>query len=220
MYEWNFSWLAENYDFLLSGLMVTILLAVAVVAAGLILGTINALGTLSRHKIFRVLSISSIELFRCTPVLVALIWFYYALPILIGVEISALTAAFIALTLYGGSFYAEIIRGGIEGVDPGQREAGEAIGLMHGDILRRIILPQAVRKMIPPLVNQSVINLKNTSLVSVLAIPDLLYQGKLIALETFRPLEVYTVVALFYFALLFPLTMLVRHLESRNGVKH
>jgi len=74
--------------------------------------------------------------------------------------------------------------------------------------------------MLPSLVNQSVINLKNTSLVSVLAIPDLLYQGKLIALETYRPLEVYTVVALFYFALLFPLTMLVRHLESRNSVKH
>jgi len=220
MYEWNFAWLGEDYDFLFSGLMVTILLSAAVVVAGLILGTINALGTISKHKTFRILSISLIEVSRCTPVLVALIWIYYALPILIGVEISALTASFIALTLYGASFYAEIIRGGIQGVDPGQYEAGEAIGLMHGDILRRIILPQAIRKMMPSLVNQSVINLKNTSLVSVLAIPDLLYQGKLIALETFRPLEVYTVVALFYFALLFPLTMLVRHLESRNSVKH
>jgi len=220
MYEWNFSWIWDNYDFLFSGLMVTVLLAIAVVIAGLILGTVNALGTISKHKIFRALSIAVIEISRCTPVLVALIWFYYALPILIGIEISALTASFIALTLYGASFYAEIIRGGIEGVDPGQREAGEALGLMNHDILRRIILPQAIRKMLPSLVNQSVINLKNTSLVSVLAIPDLLYQGKLIALETYRPLEVYTVVALFYFALLFPLTMLVRRLESRSSVKH
>lgn len=220
MYQWDFSWLLENYDFLLNGLMVTISLSIAVVVTGLLLGTINALGTLSKHTIFRVISISMIEVSRCTPVLVALIWIYYALPILIGVEISALTASFIALTLYGASFYAEIIRGGIQGVDPGQFEAGEAIGLMNGDILRRIILPQAIRKMLPSLVNQSVINLKNTSLVSVLAIPDLLYQGKLIALETFRPLEVYTVVALFYFALLFPLTMLIRRLESRNSVKH
>ncbi|NDW01906.1 amino acid ABC transporter permease [Salipiger sp. PrR002] len=220
MYQWDFLSVWEYRDLLLSGLKVTLLLAVAVIVVGLILGTINALGALSKFAPIRYLSISVIELFRCTPVLVTLIWIYYALPILIGVEISAMMAAFLAIMLYGAAFYSEIVRAGIQGIDPGQAEAGAAIGLTEGQVLRRIILPQAIRKMVPPLVNQSVINLKNTSLVSVLAVPDLLYEGKMISHETFRPLEVFTTVALIYFAILFPLTMLVRRLEAKHGVKH
>lgn len=220
MYQWDFLSIWEYRDLLLDGVGITLLLAVAIIVVGLILGTLNALASLSRFKVLRLAAISSIELFRCTPALVMIIWFYYALPILIGVEISAIMAAFWAIMLYGAAFYSEIVRAGILSVDPGQREAGEAIGLTETQILRRIILPQAVRKMVPPLVNQSVINLKNTSLVSVLAVPDLLYQGKIIAHETFRPLEVYTSVALLYFFILFPLTMLVRWLEKRFDVKH
>ena len=220
MYTWDFSSIWEFRDLLASGLGVTIAVAAAVILTGLIGGILNALGSLSSNPLIRIPCISAMEFFRCTPVLVALIWFYYALPILTGFEISALTAAFLGLTLYGAAFYSEVIRGGIEGVDPGQRQAGEAIGMMPGEIMRRIILPQALRKMVPPLVNQSIINLKNTSLISILAVPDLLYQGKLIAHESFRPLEVYTAIALIYFALLFPLTLLVRYLERRFSVKH
>jgi polar amino acid transport system permease protein len=220
MYTWDFSSIWEFKDLLASGLGVTIAVAAATILTGLIAGVFNALGSLSNIRLIRIPCISVMEFFRCTPVLVALIWFYYALPILTGFEISAMTAAFLGLTLYGAAFYSEIIRGGIEGVDPGQRQAGEAIGMMPGEIMRRIVLPQALRKMVPPLVNQSIINLKNTSLISILAVPDLLYQGKLIAHESFRPLEVYTAIALIYFALLFPLTLLVRHLERRFTVKH
>ena len=220
MYKWDFSSIWEFKELLFSGLGVTIAVAAASILTGLVAGVFNALGSLSSNRLIRVPCISLMEFFRCTPVLVALIWFYYALPILTGFEISAISAAFLGLTLYAAAFYSEIIRGGIVGIDPGQREAGEAIGMMPREIMKRIILPQAFRKMVPPLVNQSIINLKNTSLVSVLAVPDLLYQGKLIAHESYRPLEVYTAVALIYFALLFPLTLLVRHLESRYAVKH
>lgn len=220
MYKWDFSSIWEFKDLLASGLGITVAVAAAVIITGLIAGTFNALGSLSSSRLIRIPCTSVMEFFRCTPVLVALIWFYYALPILTGFEIPALTAAFLGLTLYGAAFYSEIIRGGIEGVDPGQRQAGEAIGMMPSEIMRRIVLPQAMRKMVPPLVNQSIINLKNTSLISVLAVPDLLYQGKLIAHESFRPLEVYTAVALIYFALLYPLMILVRQLENRFAVKH
>ena len=220
MYSWDFSPIWEFKGLLLSGIGLTLALAVAVILTGLVAGVLNALGTLSSSRLIRVPCISLMEFFRCTPVLVTLIWFYYALPILTGFEISAMTAAFLGLSLYGAAFYSEIFRGGIVGVDPGQREAGEAIGMLPKQIMRRIILPQAFRKMVPPLVNQSIINLKNTSLVSVLAVPDLLYQGKLIAYESYRPLEVYTAVALTYFAILFPLTLLLRHLETRFAVKH
>src|SRR5690606_35819709 len=104
--------------------------------------------------------------------------------ILTGLELDAITASVITLTLYGGSFYAEIFRAGIQSIDPGQREAGLSLGETPFMVMRRIILPQAVRRMIPPLMNQSILQFKNTSLVSVLAVPDLLYQGQLAATET------------------------------------
>lgn len=127
---------------------------------------------------------------------------------------SAITAAVLTLSLYGGSFYAEVIRGGIVAIDAGQREAGLALGLTPARVMRRIILPQAIKQMIPPLMNQSIIQFKNTSLVSVLAVPDLLYQGQSAATETYRPLEVYTVIAVIYFVVLVPLTAIVKKSEK------
>jgi len=148
-------------------------------------------------------------------VLVQLIWFYYAMPILTGVEMSAVTASILGLSLYGGSFYAEIIRGGIVSIDPGQKEAGLALGMTPFQAMRRIVLPQALKRMVPPLMNQSIIQFKNTSLVSVLAVPDLVYQGQIAAHDSFRPLEIYTAVAIIYFVFLFPLTIIVRQGEKK-----
>ena len=162
-------------------------------------------------------SSDSPEIFRCTPVLVQLVWCYYALPMLTGIELSAGAAAFVTLTLYGGSFFGEIIRGGIISVDLGQWDAGRALGMRRHQLMGRIILPQAFRRMVPPLMNQTVLQLKNTSLLSVLAVPDLLYQGQLITSASYRPLETYTMIAVIYFILLFPLTRFARRLEARSG---
>jgi polar amino acid transport system permease protein len=161
----------------------------------------------------RLLALTFIEAFRCTPILVQLIWFYYALPILAGVEMTPITASALALSLYGGSFYSEIIRGGIISTDAGQIEAARALGMRRFQVLRRIVLPQAFKRMVPPLMSQSIMQLKNTSLLSVLAVPDLLYQGQVIAHETYRPLELYTFIALAYFAVLLPVTMWAKRLE-------
>jgi polar amino acid transport system permease protein len=158
-----------------------------------------------------------IEVFRCTPLLVQLVWVYYALPVLIGVDMSATTACFVTLSLYAGSFYAEIFRGGIEAIDRGQWEAGHAIGMQQGRIFRRIILPQAIQVMIPALINQTIMQLKNTSLVSVVAVGDLLYQGSVITATSYKPLEVYTIVAVLYFVVLFPLTLVADQIEVRMG---
>ncbi len=119
-----------------------------------------ALGRLSGNKIITVPIMTVVEIFRCTPVLVQLVWCYYALPMLIGFEISPAMAAFITLTFYGAAFYAEIIRGGIVSIDAGQWDAGRAIGMRRGQLMGKIILPQALRRMVPPLVNQSVLQLK------------------------------------------------------------
>lgn len=214
MYQWDFNILWGYRWLLLEGTLVTIALTAAVVVLGLLAGLIAGLAQLSRSPILRWGSWGYIELFRCTPLLVQLLWFYYALPTLTGIEISAITASVLTLSLYGGSFYAEVIRGGIQAIEPGQREAGLALGLTPGKVMRRIVLPQAIKQMIPPLMNQSIIQFKNTSLVSVLTVPDLLYQGQAAATETYRPLEVYTVIAIIYFVVLVPLTAIVKKSEK------
>lgn len=214
MYNWDFNILWSYRWLLFEGTLVTIALTASIVVLGLLMGLIAGLAQISRFAFLRWVSWAYIELFRCTPLLVQLLWFYYALPILTGIEMSAITAAILTLSLYGGSFYAEVIRGGIVAIDAGQREAGLALGLTPARVMRRIILPQAIKQMIPPLMNQSIIQFKNTSLVSVLAVPDLLYQGQSAATETYRPLEVYTVIAVIYFVVLVPLTAIVKKSEK------
>lgn len=215
MYHWDFGFVWSYRWLFVQGLWVTLAFTVGIVLLGLAAGLVAGLAKLSRFAAVRWLASAYIELFRCTPVLVQLIWFYYALPILSGIEISALTASMLALSLYGGSFYAEIIRGGIVSIEPGQTEAGAALGMTPIQTMRRVILPQALKRMVPPLMNQSIIQFKNTSLVSVLAVPDLLYQGQVAAHDSYRPLEIYTLIAVIYFVALFPLTLLVRRGEKR-----
>jgi len=217
MYEWDFSILWGYRWLFLQGLGVTVAFTAATIAGGLTIGMTAAICLLSRFRILRGFALGFIEIFRCTPVLVQLIWCYYALPLIAGIEMTPISASLLALSCYGGSFYAEIIRGGIVSIDAGQSEAASALGMTPGIAMRRIILPQALRRMLPALMNQSILQFKNTSLVSVLAVPDLVYQGQIAAHDSFRPLETYTAVAVAYFAILFPLTLYVRSRERRLG---
>ena len=219
MYHWDFSILWGYRWLFLQGLGVTIAFTAAIVILGLMAGLVAALGNLSRFRPVRLVATAYVEIFRCTPLLVQLIWFYYAMPVLSGIEMSAVTASIAALSLYGGSFYAEIIRGGIVSIETGQWEAGAAIGMTPGQIMRRVVLPQALKRMVPPLMNQSIIQFKNTSLVSVIAVPDLVYQSQIAAHDSFRPLELYTAVAIIYFVILFPLTLLVRVGERKLAIR-
>ncbi|MBC7392813.1 MULTISPECIES: amino acid ABC transporter permease [unclassified Variovorax] len=221
MYHWDFEFLWGFRKLLLMGLGYTVAYTVICTVIGLAIGLAVAMGRLSQPVWLRAPLRAYVEVFRCTPVLVQLVWFYYALPVLTGIQISAALAAILALSLYGSSFYSEIIRGGIISIDPGQTEAARALGMRRFQMMRRVVLPQAFRRMVPPLLNQSILQLKNTSLLSVLALPDLLYQGQSIAHETYRPLETYTVVALAYFLVLLPATILVKRAETRlSGPAH
>ena len=157
-----------------------------------------------------------VELFRCTPVLVQIIWFFFALPIVIQVDLPGWLAAGIGLTLYMGCFATEIFRGGIISIDKGQWQAARAIGMTYREMMQHVILPQAVRRMVPPFVNQSVIQFKNTALLYVVAVPDMMYTGYLVVADTYRPLEVYTGVAVAYFVLLYPITQWGKRLEARS----
>jgi polar amino acid transport system permease protein len=214
-YQWSFGFLERYIPLLWKGVLFTLAYTAGTILLGLIVGLVVGMGRLSRSRILNFPLVAYIEAFRCTPLLVQIVWFYYALPILTGIQIPAPVAATAVLSLYTGAFYAEIFRGGIVSIERGQWDAARALGLRRWAMMRRVILPQAVRRMVPPFMNQSITQLKNTSLVSTIAVPDLLYQGQLITADTYRPLEVYTVVALIYFAMLFPATRLVQLYETR-----
>jgi len=214
-YPWDFSFLWAYRGLILTGLGVTIAYTIATILRGLLVGLVTGLLPLSRNPVITAPLVAYVEIFRCTPLLVQIIWFYYALPVVLGIDIPAPVAAILVLSLYTGAFYAEIIRGGVNSIERGQWDAARAIGMRRRQVMRHVILPQAVKRMIPPFMNQSIIQLKNTSLVSTIAVADLLYEGTIITAATYRPLEVYTMVAVIYFSVLFPLTLAAQHVEHR-----
>ena len=217
-YQWDFSLVPNYVDFWLKGLGVTLAYSAGTILGGMVIGVACGMLLLARTRWVTLPVHYYVEFFRCTPLLVQIVWFYFALPMLLQVELPAWFAAGLGLTLYMGAFATEIFRGGIISIEQGQWDAARALGLRRWPMMRKVILPQAIKRMIPPFVNQSITQLKNTSLVSTIAVPDLLYQGTLITADTYRPLEVYTVVALIYFAMLFPSTMLAQAYE-RHLVK-
>ena len=214
-YAWDFSFLWAYRWLILTGLGVTIAYTVGTILLGLVIGLVTGLLRLSRNPMITAPLVAYVEIFRCTPLLVQIVWFYYALPVVLGIDIPAHVAAVLVLSLYTGAFYAEIIRGGVNSIERGQWDAARAIGMRRRQVMRHVILPQAVKRMIPPFMNQSIIQLKNTSLVSTIAVADLLYQGTIITAATYRPLEVYTMVAIIYFLVLFPLTLAAQQVERR-----
>ncbi len=214
-YHWSFGFLLRYTHLFVVGVEVTLAYTAGTVLLGLAIGLLIGLGRLSSSRLVNAPLIGLIEVFRCTPLLVQIVWFYYALPVLLNIQVPAVAAATLVLSFYTAAFYAEIFRGGIISIERGQWDAARALGLRAWPLMRLVILPQAVRRMVPPFLNQSIIQLKNTSLVSTIAVPDLLYQGTLITADTYRPLEVYTAVAVIYFVLLFPATRLVQWYEGR-----
>jgi polar amino acid transport system permease protein len=214
-YEWSFGFLWRYRTLFITGIEVTLAYTAGTILLGLIVGLAIGMGRLSKSRLVNWPLIGFIEAFRCTPILVQIVWFYYALPVILGIQIPAMAAATLVLTFYTAAFYAEIFRGGIISIEPGQWDAARALGLGRWQMMRQVILPQAVKRMIPPFMNQSIIQLKNTSLVSTIAVPDLLYTGQMVTADTYRPLETYTVVAVIYFVLLFPATVFAQIYERR-----
>ena len=214
-YHWDLSMVLADSARWWSAAGVTLLYSFATVVGGVVIGVICGLALLSRRGWLTLPLEGYVEVFRCTPLLVQIVWFYYALPILLNFSLPAWLAAGLGLTLYMGAFCTEIFRAGVMSIGRGQWQAGRALGMTHIQLMRRIVLPQAVRRMVPPLVNQSITQLKNTALLYVVAVPDLMYTGSIVTAETFRPLEVYTSVAAMYFIMLYPMTLFAKRLEVR-----
>lgn len=215
MHEWNFAATLTDMDLLMLGLWNTLQVFVLALIFGIPLGLGLALGRMSRIPVLSQLCTLIIEFFRTTPPLVQLFWFFFALPILISVQMTPFVASVLTFSIQSSAFFAEIFRGGIKSIDKGQWEAAKAIGMTQNASLRRIILPQAVKRMIPAFSERSIELLKTTTLISTVSYADLMFQANELASKTFRPLEVYTVVAVMYFFLILIFSQLTIRLEYR-----
>ena len=214
-YELEFADIFKNLDLLVRGARYTVLLWAISFGFGLAAGLALGIARASRVKWVNWPVTAYIELFRNTPVLVQLVWFYYAFPVLTGLQMSALVAASLGLCLNTSAYCAEIYRGGIESIVKGQWEAGRALGMGHLTLLRRIILPQAIRRMIPAFTNRAIELAKMTAIASVIAVHELMYEARLLSATIYRPLEVFTVIALVYFAVIYPGTLIAYRIEAR-----
>ena len=214
-YRWDFSVVWRNSHLLLWGLLGTLKVTGAALALGLPLGLVVALLRLSRARALSLPASVFVEFFRSTPPLVQLFWCFFALPILIGVRIDSFQAAVMTLSIQSSAFFAEVFRGGIVSVERGQWEAARALGMSYRQLLRRVVLPQAVKRMIPAFLERAIELMKTTTLVSTVAYADLLFEASDIAQKTFRPLEVFTAAAALYFVIIFAASRIVQLSERR-----
>lgn len=214
-YEWDFAIVFRDFDLLILGLINTLKVTGLALLFGVPLGLILALLRLYGAWPIRIPVGLLIEFLRTTPPIAQLFWFFFALPILIGVEIDPFRAAVLTFSLQSSAFFAEVFRAGIQSIDSGQWEASKAIGMNRNETLRRVILPQAVKRMIPAFLERAIELMKTTTLVSTISYADLLYEANNIAQTTFRTIEVYTVAATMYFIVIFACSIAVRRLERR-----
>ena len=218
MYQWDFTPVLVNSGMLAAGLGNTLKLTVTALAFGVPLGLGLALLRLSRWRMLSLPAGIVGEFFRTTPPLVQVFWFFFALPILIQVEMTPFVAAALTFSIQSAAFFAEVFRAGIVSIDSGQSDAARALGMTGAQSMRRIILPQAVKRMIPAFMERSIELMKTTTLVATVAYADLLFQANELAQKTFRPLEVFTVTALIYFVVIYFTSLVVHRIERRLAV--
>ena len=203
-----------NLKFLLSGLTTTIYISVISIIISMILGLIVAIPSLAKNKFLTYINIGYVEIVRAVPLLVLILWIYYGLPIMTGISFSPFVSGIIALAISESAFQAEIFRAGINSIKKAQWEAGSSLGLNFFKRLRLIILPQAIKNILPAIGNQFVYVLKMSSLVSIIGIGDLTRKANELVVTTYRPLEIYTFLILEYLVLILIVSFFVRKLEK------
>ena len=210
-----FGLLKSTAPMLLAGLKMTIILTVVSIFFALILGVIFGLARVSRSIWLRAIGTTFVDIFRGTPLLVQAFFIYFGIPSTFGFQMSAVTAGIITLSLNAGAYMTEIVRGGILSVDKGQMEAARSLGIGYLPTMRRVILPQAIRTMIPSYINQFVITLKDTSILSVLGIAELTQSGRIIIAGNYQAFKMWLIVGIIYFIVIMALTKLSDRLEKR-----
>ena len=210
-----FGLIKSTFPILLQGLKMTVILTVVSIAIALVLGIIFGLLRVSRSIWLRAIGTTFVDIFRGTPLLVQAFFIYFGIPSALGFQMSALTAGIITLSLNAGAYMTEIVRGGIQSVDKGQMEAARSLGIGYLPTMRRVILPQAIRTMIPSYINQFVITLKDTSILSVIGIAELTQTGRIIIAGNFQSFKMWLIIGIIYFVVIMALTKLSDRLEHR-----
>ncbi|MFD4368381.1 amino acid ABC transporter substrate-binding protein/permease [Rhodococcus sp. NPDC058521] len=205
----------STYPQLLKGLWLTIVLTAVSIAIALVLGAIFGLLRVSSNIVLRGIGTTYVDVFRGTPLLVQAFFIYFGIPAAMGFQMSAFTAGVITLSLNAGAYMAEIVRGGILSVDKGQMEASRSLGISYLKSMRRVVMPQAIRTMIPSYINQFVITLKDTSILSVIGLAELTQTGRIIIARNFQSFNMWLIIGIMYFIIIMALTKLSNRLEKR-----
>lgn len=218
-FTWDFSSVIQNYPALLRGLGMTALLWVIAFPMSMLIGFSMSLGARSRFLLIGGICRAYVEVFRNTPVIIQLIWFFYAFPILTGYQLSPVVAALFGLTFNASAYCSEIFRGGLASIPNGQWEGARSLGMSQSQALRRIIVPQVFTKMLPAFTNRGIELAKNTSIASVIAVQELMYQGRALSSAYYRPLEALTTVAIIYFLLIYPGAFWASRFEKKFALR-
>lgn len=216
MFRFDWSVIAHSWPFLVAGVRVTMYIVLSATIMGLGIGLV--VGLLRGMKIRAIELVTGwyIEIFRNTPILVQIVWFYYVLPLITGSPgMSASTSCIIAIGLNAGAYLAEVFRAGIQAVDVGQMEASRSLGMSYLKSMFLIILPQAIRKVLPAFVNTFVVLIKESAQVSFVGVMDVMHRGDMLSTDTSRPIEAYTAVAAIYFVLCYTISKSAGFIERR-----
>lgn len=212
-----FELLKDSFPSLLSGLWVTIEIAVISLILAVIFGIVLGIFSISTSKILKGIATTYIYIVRGTPLMVQALFLYFGIGQALGIRFDPMVAGIITLTVNASAYMAEIFRGGIQAVDHGQMEAARSLGLSYSKAMRKVVLPQAVKIMIPSILNQFIVTLKDTSILTVISIRELTSAGQIIIARNFKSLEMYAIVACMYFIVITLLTLASRYIERRLG---
>ena len=213
--NFNLDLVVTSFPLLLLGAGVTIKITAMSVALGVLIGLFVGIARICRVKPLRFLAAVYVDFFRGTPLLVQIFLFYFAVPVITGQRIDPYVAAVGSCGINSGAYVAEIVRAGIQSIDEGQMEAGRSLGMTWAQTMRYIIVPQAIKRVIPPLGNEFVALLKDSSLVSVIGFEELTRRGQLIIAKTYGSLEIWFSVAIIYLVMTLSISRLVAYLEKR-----
>jgi len=214
-YTWNWDVIFRSLPMLAQGAWLTVRLTCISVGVGILIGTFVGMGRVSQKKIIFGICSAYVHFIRGTPLLVQLYLIYFALPAILGFPVPPITAAITAMSMNSGAYVAEIVRAGIQSIDRGQMEAARSLGMTYQEAMTYIIIPQTFKRIIPPLGNEFIAMLKDSSLVSVIALEELVRKGYIIMGRTFKSFEVWTAVALLFLLITLPVSALVNYTERR-----
>jgi glutamine transport system permease protein len=217
-FDFKYSVMWESVPMLLTGVKLTILITIFGLLIGFALGALSGLMKISRNIVLRKIAGIYIESIRGTPIMVQVMFIYFGLPLALGMRIPPMMAGIAAIAVNSGAYIAEIVRGAFQSIERGQTEAGRSIGLTHFQTMYYVIWPQAFRRMIPPLGNQFIISLKDTSLLVVVGVGELTRTGQEIIASNFRAFEVWLTVAIMYLIMTLSLSRVFNYIEKKMDI--